>query len=110
MNVGFAIDVFVHDLGNGYWSACSTWNERTLPPRSTSEMMARLFDGPDLPPLVNGRPLVVTHAASHLPKVGFVHFHDRAAAAHRGQLAIAHGLANTMGHEPCGFERTPKVR
>lgn len=40
-------------------SATGTWNVRTLPSRSTKGTIGRLLAGPDLPLLVNGRPLVV---------------------------------------------------
>ena len=34
---------------------------------------------------------------------GFIGFDDLVLAAHRASLAIAHTLADAVGHEPCGL-------
>ena len=83
-------------------SAFSTWKERTEPPRSTSEMIARLSAG-RLAALGEGAalPLLGTLRLCSLPEVGFVGLHD---AAHGRKHAIAHGFADAVRHEPGGLE------
>ena len=34
---------------------------------------------------------------------GFIGFNDLVLTAHRASLAIAHTLADAVGHEPCGL-------
>jgi hypothetical protein len=46
MNASLFRDIGGHNQVDGDLSACSTWIERTEPPRSTSATIARLFDGP----------------------------------------------------------------
>jgi len=42
------------------------------------------------------------------PDEGFIGFDDLVLAAHGASLAIAHTLADAMGHEPCGLVSHPE--
>jgi hypothetical protein len=58
VQAAFVVDVVHHDLADRDFVRGGIWNERTLPPRSTSVTIARLFDGPPLPDLMNFAPEV----------------------------------------------------
>ena len=77
-----------------------------MPPRSTSETMARLPPGPELAALgvgplaaLLGRPALLDGA-----EVRLVGLDDPALAAHRAaKLAVAHCLAKPMRQKPCAL-------
>ena len=87
---GFAADV-PRTIGTmSPMVAPSTWKLRAEPPRSTSVRTMFLCAEP---PRLRAWPC---QAAD----VGFVHFDDLAAAAHRAQAANAHRFTDTVRHEP----------
>src|SRR5207253_2605371 len=72
----------------------ATWNERTEPSRSTSDRTA-CFSGTLFLPV-----------SGFAADIGFVDLDHFIRAAHAaGDAALAHRLANTHGHEPCGLVR-----
>ena len=94
-------------------SARGTWKDRTLPPRSTSVMIARLFEGPPRPFLVNLWPLVVAVRildAFDTTKKGFVRLDNLAFPTHRRQIktTLAHRFHDAVMHEPSSVVLAPK--
>ena len=83
-------------------SCGSAWNGRTAPPRSTSEMIARLFVGPECRPLVGGG--LRSFFSLIAQKVGFVGFYYSAVAAQGRNSAVPQRLWDAVRPEPSGFQ------